>query len=318
MGDGGLDVTVAICTWNRAEPLGRTLESLCALQWPAGCAWELIVVNNNCTDNTDAVVNAYAGRLPLRLLHEAKAGKSIACNLAIRESRGRVLLWTDDDVLVDPTWAVRLLDCRERHDAEFVFGVSVPLWPGRAPAWYDQKRFGGYFAALDLGPDERVILDRHTGFYGLNYGGLKRAFEALGGFRTEFGFKGDKGGVGEDTDLYERAFDAAMKVVYTPHARVQHIIPEFRIDKAYHRRRHWVANEVYFKYLPELFPDVPWLLGLPRFLYARVPKDLLGFAKATALGRSADRFEHEMQLVRFARLFVESARSGFRSGARTA
>src|SRR5690348_908357 len=97
-------LTVAICTWNRARALRTTLEQLTRVRVPAGAAWELLVVNNNCTDDTDAACREFETRLPIRLLHEPTPGQSHARNLAIRESRGAYIAWTDDDVLVDEGW----------------------------------------------------------------------------------------------------------------------------------------------------------------------------------------------------------------------
>ncbi len=67
--------------------------------------WELLVVNNNCTDDTDGVIESFASTLPIRrLLRGAKPGQSNARNLAIREATGSYLVWTDDDTLVAPNW----------------------------------------------------------------------------------------------------------------------------------------------------------------------------------------------------------------------
>src|SRR5690349_2692345 len=102
-------ITVAICTWNRAAVLRRTLNQLLQLQVPTGVNWELLVVNNNCTDNTDEVCEELSGLLPLRVLHERQTGHARAARLAIQESRGRFIAWTDDDVLVDPGWLEAIL-----------------------------------------------------------------------------------------------------------------------------------------------------------------------------------------------------------------
>src|SRR5215467_3645713 len=51
-----MDVTVAICTWNRAELLRQTLEQFTNITSPSGQTWELLVANNNCTDATDDVL----------------------------------------------------------------------------------------------------------------------------------------------------------------------------------------------------------------------------------------------------------------------
>lgn len=304
-----VNATVAICTWNRSAQLRRTLETLTRLAQPAG-GWELLVVNNNCTDDTDAVAATFADRLPLRVLHEPTPGQSIARNLAIREARGECIAWTDDDVLVDPAWLQGLLEALDRFEADWAFGTSEPEWPGAAPAWY-APRFRGYFAALDYGRDPFVVTDFEQPFYGLNFAGRTSAHVALGGFRSEFGFRGNVGGVGEDVDMFQRALRAGMRIAYTPEARVRHIIPPDRVTKRYHRRRQWVANPIFYQHLAEIFPWAAWSMGLPRFFYGRAVGDAIGYVRSLATFSRSDRFHHELQLLRFVRLFGEAARHRF-------
>jgi glucosyl-dolichyl phosphate glucuronosyltransferase len=310
-----MDVTVAICTWNRSPDLGRTLDRMTALSIPSSLSWELLVVNNCCTDDTDDVAARFRSRLPIRVLHESTAGLSHARNLALREATGARIVWTDDDVLVDSNWLRALMAEFERYDAAWVFGRSEPEWPGAPPSWYS-PRFLGYFAGLDYGPETHVVTDWHEPFFGLNFAGTREAHLALGGFRTEFGFCGTKGGLGEDIDMFERALRAGMRIVYTPHAWVRHMIPIARVGKRYHRRRQWVAQSVVFQHLDEMFPTVPYLLGLPRFFYSQAASDAFAYVRSTLPGRGSDRFHYELQLVRFTRLFIESARHGFRRPAR--
>jgi GT2 family glycosyltransferase len=247
----------------------------------------------------------------LRVLHETTPGQSHARNLAIAEAKGTYIAWTDDDVLVDPGWLTALLKGFEREHADWVFGASQPEWPSKPPAWYSQ-RFRGCFAVLDYGAQPFVVGDLNHPFYGLNFAGTRAAHIKLNGFRTEFGFKGNEGGVGEDVDMFERAMRAGMRVVYTPDARVGHMIPESRVGKSYHRRRQWVANPVYYRHLDEVFPGVPWLMGLPRFFYPNMVRDLIGYGKSAVTGDSSERFHYELQLLRFVRLAGEAARHGFR------
>src|SRR5438270_7390140 len=97
-------LTVALCSWNRSELLRKTLEQFTHLEPDKGLDWELIVVDNNSTDDTPNVLAEFVARLPLRALREPAPGKSNAANLAVREARGEYILWTDDDVLVAPDW----------------------------------------------------------------------------------------------------------------------------------------------------------------------------------------------------------------------
>ena len=97
-------VSICVCTWNRAALLDQTLTAMRQLRIPVGVEWEILVVNNQCTDDTDLILSQHARRLPLRRLLEAKQGLSNARNCAVAGSLGELILWTDDDVVVDPEW----------------------------------------------------------------------------------------------------------------------------------------------------------------------------------------------------------------------
>jgi glycosyltransferase involved in cell wall biosynthesis len=85
------------------------------LRVPAGLEWELLIVNNNCTDNRDAVIANHAENLPIRRLSEARAGKSYAANQALEQARCDLVLWTDDDVPVDGRWLTSAVERASRH-----------------------------------------------------------------------------------------------------------------------------------------------------------------------------------------------------------
>src|ERR1700761_2522471 len=97
-------VTVGICTFNRAESLRRTLDSLVAVRVPANLAWEIVIVNNASTDHTDDVINQYGDSLPVSKGFEPRRGKSNALNRAIDVVKGEYIVWIDDDVGVDAGW----------------------------------------------------------------------------------------------------------------------------------------------------------------------------------------------------------------------
>jgi glucosyl-dolichyl phosphate glucuronosyltransferase len=133
-------VTVAICTWNRAKLLDQTLVQMRSLQVPDGVSWELLVVNNNCTDATDAVIAKHTGVLPLRRLLETNLGLSNARNRVIAVANGEMILWTDDDVLVDPGWMVAYLDAAAKWpDASFFGGPIFPWFEVPPPAWAAER-----------------------------------------------------------------------------------------------------------------------------------------------------------------------------------
>ena len=81
-------IDVAICTWNRSRLLAPTLERLRELEVPQHVDWQVIVVDNNCTDDTAATLQRFAGRLPLRTTFEPRPGHSNARNRAVAEATG--------------------------------------------------------------------------------------------------------------------------------------------------------------------------------------------------------------------------------------
>ena len=99
-----MKITVAICTWNRSVSLACTLAKLADCASLRFANWEVLVVNNNCRDDTDAVAMSFAGRLPLRLISQPVPGLSNARNAAVAAATGEYMVWTDDDVLVESNW----------------------------------------------------------------------------------------------------------------------------------------------------------------------------------------------------------------------
>src|SRR5438309_3069723 len=99
-----MTVTVVLCTYNRYQNLETALNSVAASVLPEPVQWEVLVVDNNSTDHTRKVVEEFCHRYPgrFRYLFEAQQGKSYALNSGVREARGNILAFMDDDVIVDP------------------------------------------------------------------------------------------------------------------------------------------------------------------------------------------------------------------------
>jgi glycosyltransferase involved in cell wall biosynthesis len=232
-----MNVSVIICTWNRAALLDRTLAEMRQLRVPAGVEWELLVVNNNSTDATDEVIARHRSALPVRRLFQPLAGKSHACNLALQEARGDLLVWTDDDVLVDPGWLAAYLDAADRYPgAAFFAGAIDPWFETDPPAWVRRHlaALGGVYAVADYGPDPRP-LDLNDGVFGANM--ASRAAVA-----RQFPLNPDLGRIGkqligaDDTELVLRLTAAGHAGYWLPTARVRHFIPSGRLTIDYVRR----------------------------------------------------------------------------------
>src|ERR1044071_6874558 len=96
--------SVVIATYNRADELGKTIQSLSQLCVDA--PWEVLIVDNNSPDNTKEVVLTAAESfpVPLHYLFEREQGRSAALNTGIRAAQGEIIATTDDDVRLEPDW----------------------------------------------------------------------------------------------------------------------------------------------------------------------------------------------------------------------
>src|SRR5688572_22177939 len=99
-----MDVSVVMCTWNNCERLRITLDAFRSVDVPETCSWELIVVNNNSTDATEAVVDEFVPVLPIKLVSEPVQGLSRARNAGVSEASGRWVVFVDDDVTPSRQW----------------------------------------------------------------------------------------------------------------------------------------------------------------------------------------------------------------------
>ncbi len=108
--DSPTQITVIICTYNRSQSLRKTLGSIVAEDLPQSVGWEIVVVDNNSSDETRQVVEELRCRYPqrIRYVFEPKQGVSNARNTGIREARGEILAFIDDDETADTAWLQNL------------------------------------------------------------------------------------------------------------------------------------------------------------------------------------------------------------------
>src|SRR3989338_6037339 len=126
-------LSIILCTYNRADSLRDTLQALAMQQAREGLSMEVVVADNNSTDETRHVVEAQASRWPVRYLFEGCLGKSHALNHGISAAQAPWLAFTDDDVIPEPSWAQALYDAGRALNADCVGGRTLPLWAPEPP-----------------------------------------------------------------------------------------------------------------------------------------------------------------------------------------
>jgi glycosyltransferase involved in cell wall biosynthesis len=230
-----MTITVILCTYNRSECLSKALESVAASTMPTSIVWEVLVVDNNSSDRTREVVQDFSRREPsrFRYLFEPKPGKSHALNAGIREARGDVLAFIDDDVIVERNWLRNLTAALVDNDWVGSGGRILPANTFSPPPWLPLEgpnNMGGILALFDLG-DTAVELDQPP--FGTNMAFQKRMFEKYGGFRIDLGPRPGSQLRNEDTEFGRRLLKARERLRYEPSAVVYHRVPEDRLRKEY-------------------------------------------------------------------------------------
>ena len=182
--------TVAICTYNRAGSLIRTLESLCAAKKP-DTAWELLVIDNNSKDHTAAAARQFEDRLPLRHIFEPQQGQTFARNRAIKEYTTNLLIFTDDDVRVDTNWLTQYHNAINAYpDADYFGGRILPGWDGPKPSWLREPclaSIDGLLVWFDRGGETRLFKNDEPTPFGASFGIRRKVTDALKEFRTDLG-----------------------------------------------------------------------------------------------------------------------------------
>src|SRR5688500_12819115 len=89
-------LSVVISTYNRALLLDKVLKSLCK-QTLSRHDFEVVVINDGSSDNTEATAVSYMSKLPLRYVYQRNAGLASGKNHGLFASRGDIVLFLDDD-----------------------------------------------------------------------------------------------------------------------------------------------------------------------------------------------------------------------------
>ena len=209
-------ISVVICTYNRADLLLAALDDVLAQDHPDTPAFELIVVDNNSSDTTAAVVRAVAARdARVRYLFEAQQGLSHARNAAIAAARAPIVAFTDDDVRVGRAWLAEIARAfREHPGATVVGGRVLPVWPAPPPPWLTAAHWGP-LALVDYGEHPiRVDATRQLCLVGANLAVAASAFERVGTFAPAVQRVRDIVGSSEDHEFLQRLFRAGGFGVY--------------------------------------------------------------------------------------------------------
>jgi glycosyltransferase involved in cell wall biosynthesis len=229
-----VDISVIICTWNRCELLARCLNSLTTLKLPINLQWEIIVINNNSTDSTSEILKTFQEKLPLKVIFEKRQGHSIARNSGLRNSQGELVLFTDDDVTVDPYWLMNFYRVFLKNpNTDYFGGTIIPRidFPLELHPYLNDPLFDGLLLRRKVNSKNLVIDNEYLPF-GANLGFRRSGLGDLT-FAEHLGLKGKEQIRSEETDFINKPRKLNKKGLWVPSAIVYHWMNKTRLSPSY-------------------------------------------------------------------------------------
>ena len=257
-------VTVVLCTWNGSELLRDTLEHIGKCRVPDGLQWELIVVDNNSTEDIQAVVGEFEGQLPIRYILEPKQGLSHARNAGIDAAQGELMIFTDNDVRPSEEWIAAYWKAFQERPEGYYFGGSI------------RSRFeegvklppelleiaSGSVKGLDLGKDGPA----EKTFFSANWACTSEMVRKVGKFNPDFGISGDLQKSGEEDDVQMKLKKEGLKPWVVEAAWLWHYVPK-RVGSLKYIKQRWYSYG-YFLGQNEVSADYKGrqLFGVPLYI----------------------------------------------------
>jgi len=234
-----LDISVLIATYNRAEILRQTLESMTRLDQD-GLSVEFVVVDNNSSDNTKEVIESFAGKLPIRYLFEPRPGKNCALNKALKEvSLGKIVVFTDDDVTPREDWLTAIASISERWSDYSVFGGKIYLIPpyNPVPKWVGHPFIPHSRLAAHDYADTECLYARVRYPNGPNLWVRREIFASGRTFNETVGPRPGSYIMGSESAFLEQLEANGFRFVYSPQAVVRHRIRPEQLTLSHVRKR---------------------------------------------------------------------------------
>ncbi|MBR5971309.1 MAG: glycosyltransferase family 2 protein [Paludibacteraceae bacterium] len=271
--------SVIICTYNRDKYIYNLLKSV-AENTLSTDKYEIVLVNNNSTDKTESECERFQADYPSVQFNyhvETSQGLSYARNRGIKESHGDVLVYVDDDALINKEYLQTYVDFFESNlDIHAAGGPILPLYETEEPQWMTKYTRQLLTGKLYLGEKKREF-PKNSFPGGGNAAYRKEVFDKVGLFNVDLGRKGDSLIGAEEKDIFDKMTTLGLRFFYLPTSILYHIIPEKKLQKEYFDKltysigkseRIRTKNISTLKYLRRILSEiVKWGASIVFFLY---------------------------------------------------
>jgi glycosyltransferase involved in cell wall biosynthesis len=239
---GNLQISAIVCTYSNAALLRRTLDTLINQTLPPQ-EYEIVVVDNNSTDNTREVVREFEERAShqIHYMLETTQGLSAARNTGIQHSSGPIISFIDDDAEADPNWLSAVVEAFRQHpNAWGVGGNTFAIWDAERPAWLTDD-FLPDLSIQDRGT-ENLKLPMQQHLLGTNSSFRREVFVKIGYFPTDLGRVGKSLLAGEEAELCRRIHLQGKSMYHIPEVVVYHHVTPERMNRSYLRKRCYLSG----------------------------------------------------------------------------
>lgn len=231
-------VTIVVPTYNACSDLRDAVLSLLAQDYPH---FDVLVVDNNCTDGTAEMLDDLERRDP-RLGHVIETEQSVTCarNRGCREASGDYVAFLDHDEVAPQHWLSTLMQCQRETGAPGVGGPYQPLWEGAPPRWLDRSAcMQETLSFMDFGSVRRPV----DWLLGGNCLYTAEALERVNYFGNWKSYTSARCLVGgDDIVMGERMRRAGLQMHFEPAAVVSHKVSRRRQRLSYILRRAFWAG----------------------------------------------------------------------------
>ncbi len=233
-----MKISVIICTYNREKYLPQLFESLIRQDFPKS-DYEIVFVNNNSPDATAQRCIEFQEKysdINFSYFEEKKQGLSHARNRGIREAKGELLAFIDDDAVAHDGYLKKMFEAfSTRADMYAAGGKIVPLYESNRPKWMN-RFLEPLMSVIDLGTRVKIF-PRNKFPIGANMIFRREVFEKTENFNTELGRTGKKMLGGEEKDLFFRMREKGLSVYWIPDIVVSHSVPDERLQEAFIKKQ---------------------------------------------------------------------------------
>jgi len=246
-------LSVIVCTYNRDKHIGRALDSLVKQDYDKN-DYEIIVVDNNSTDQTPQIIDGFKEKHPeynIVLAKETQQGLSYGRNKGIALARGNYLSYIDDDGIAKEDYISQIKQYTEQYPDYFAMGGKVlPTYEtGKEPAWMS-KYIERIISIVNLGNEVKELHKIYP--VGCNMIFKKEIFEHVGGFNTELKLRSD------DKYIFLKIREKGYKVLYLPKVVVWHFIDTFRTTPEYVKKVSRLNGEAEYIRIKSTGKNCPW------------------------------------------------------------